>query len=128
MPGFGAWAYSSAGTLSADGFRTLADGFLDAVRANPDVDGIYFCLHGSMVAADELDPEGHLLEETRAIVGEDMPIVVSLDLHGVLTERMLRQADAVVCVPDLPARRHARRPASARRGCSCGSSTRASGR
>ena len=24
MPGFGAWAYSSAGTLSADGFRTLA--------------------------------------------------------------------------------------------------------
>ena len=49
-----------------------------------------------MVAADELDPEGRLLEATRAIVGEDVPIVVSLDLHGVLTDRMLRQADAVV--------------------------------
>ena len=112
VPGFGAWAYSSAGTLSADGFRTLADGFLDAVRANRDVDGIFFCMHGSMVAADELDPEGRLLEATRAIVGEDVPIVVSLDLHGVLTERMLRQADAVVSLPDLSARRHARdRPA-----------------
>ena len=86
----------SAGTLSADGFRIARRQFLDAVRANPDVDGIYFCLHGSMVAADELDPEGCLLEETRAIVGEDVPIVVSLDLHGVLTERMLRHADAVV--------------------------------
>jgi microcystin degradation protein MlrC len=29
-------------------------------------------------------------------VGEDVPIVVSLDLHGVLTERMLRHADAIV--------------------------------
>jgi L-alanine-DL-glutamate epimerase-like enolase superfamily enzyme len=58
------------------------------VRANPDVDGIYACLHGSMVAVDEEDPEGYLLEETRRIVGEDVPIVVSLDLYGVLTRRM----------------------------------------
>ena len=59
-------------------------------------------MHGSMVADDELDPEGRLLEATRAIVGEDVPIVVSLDLHGVLTERMLRHADAVVCYLTYP--------------------------
>src|SRR6478672_10098980 len=102
VPGFGAWAYSSAGTLSADGFGTLAEGFLDAIREHRDVDGIFFCMHGSMVAADELDPEGWLLEATRAIVGEDVPIVVSLDLPGVLTERMLRHADAVVCYLTYP--------------------------
>ena len=97
IPGFGAWALSSAGTLGRDAFRELADGFLAAVRANPDVDGIYACLHGSMVADDEADPEGYLLEETRRIVGDTLPIVISLDLHGVLTRRMLREADAVVC-------------------------------
>ena len=102
VPGFGAWAYSSAGTLTADGFRTLAEGFVAAVRANPDVDAIYACLHGSMVADDEADPEGALLVATRAIVGEAMPIVISLDLHGVLTRRMLRQADAVVCYLTYP--------------------------
>jgi len=96
VPGFGAWANSAAGTLRRDGFRTLADGFLDAVRANHDVDGMYACLHGSMVADGEEDPEGALLEATRAILGEDVPIVISLDLHGVLTRRMLRQADALV--------------------------------
>jgi len=37
----------------------------------------------------ELDPEGFLLAETRKILGEDIPIVVSLDLHGILTDRML---------------------------------------
>ena len=102
IPGFGAWSYSSTGPLSADGFRELAAGFLEAVRAHPDIDGIYACLHGSMVAADEPDPEGYLLAETRRIVGEDVPIVVSLDLHGVLTRRMLREADAVVCYLTYP--------------------------
>ena len=102
MPGFGAWSYASTGTLSTEGFGTLADGFLAAVRANRDVDGIYACLHGSMVAADEPDPEGFLLEETRRIVGDEMPIVVSLDLHGVLTRRMLREADATVCYLTYP--------------------------
>jgi microcystin degradation protein MlrC len=102
VSGFGAWAYSSAGTLTADGFRTLADGFVAAVRANQDVDGIYACLHGSMVADGEEDPEGALLEATRSIVGEDLPIVISLDLHGVLTRKMLEHADAVVCYLTYP--------------------------
>lgn len=96
VPGFGAWAYSSAGTLTAESYATLEAAFLDAVRANAGVDGIYACLHGSMVAASEEDPEGALLAATRAIVGADVPIVVSLDLHGVLTRRMLEHADAVV--------------------------------
>src|SRR4029077_12058452 len=90
------------GTLAGDGFRALADGFLEAVRANADVDGIYACLHGSMVADDEPDPEGHLLAETRRIVGWSGPIVVSLDLHGVLTRRMLRETDATVCYLTYP--------------------------
>lgn len=102
VPGFGARAYSSDGTLSAEGFKMLADGFLGAVRAHRDVDGVYFCLHGSMVAADESDPEGYLLEETRRILGEDVPIVVSLDLHGVLTNRMLEHSDAVVAYLTYP--------------------------
>ncbi|MFL5717596.1 MAG: M81 family metallopeptidase [Chloroflexota bacterium] len=102
VPGFGAWGYSSTGTLGGDAFRSLAEGFLESVRANGDVDGIYACLHGSMVADDDADPEGHLLAETRRIVGDAIPIVVSLDLHGVLTKRMLREADAFVCYLTYP--------------------------
>jgi microcystin degradation protein MlrC len=96
VPGFGAWAYASTGTLTSAAFRTLSDEFLAAVTANAGVDGVYACLHGSMVADDEADPEGSLLAETRRIVGDAVPVVVSLDLHGVLTRRMLREADATV--------------------------------
>ena len=43
-----------------------------------------------MGAEHELDPEGYLLEEVRKILGPGRPIVASLDLHGILTARMLR--------------------------------------
>src|SRR5690606_41070539 len=72
-----------------------------AVRAGG-LSGIYFSLHGAMSAEGEGDPEGLLLERTRALVGEALPIVVSLDLHGVFTDRMARHSDAVVTYHTYP--------------------------
>jgi microcystin degradation protein MlrC len=66
------------------------------------VDGVYFSLHGAMEAENEHDTEGFLLAETRRLLGERIPIVVSLDLHGILTDRMLQHADAVVMYHTYP--------------------------
>jgi microcystin degradation protein MlrC len=66
------------------------------------VDAVYFALHGAMASENEDDPEGYLLAETRKILGEQIPIVVSLDLHGVLTDRMLQHADAAVMYHTYP--------------------------
>ncbi len=55
-----------------------------------------------MASECEHDPEGWLLAETRRIVGERVPIVVSLDLHGILTDRMLEQSDAIVAYHTYP--------------------------
>jgi len=70
---------------------------LERAVASGEIDGVYFVMHGAMMAENELDPEGALLETARRILGERVPIVVSLDLHGIVTERMLTHADA--CVP-----------------------------
>ncbi len=102
VPLYGAKA-CSAGPLSRAGFERIADELLGAIRANAEgVDGMYFCLHGAMGAEHEHDPEGYFLEVTREILGPEVPIVVSLDLHGVLTERMLRHADAIVVYHTYP--------------------------
>jgi microcystin degradation protein MlrC len=85
----------SAGLLSAAGWKRLSTEIMDAVRASIDhVDAIYFSLHGAMGADGELDPEGWLLEQTRALA-PNKPMVISLDLHGILTDRMLRQVDGL---------------------------------
>ena len=55
-----------------------------------------------MAAENEDDPEGFLLAESRKIVGERVPIVASFDLHGVLTDRMLQHADAIVIYHTYP--------------------------
>lgn len=84
----------SAGPLSAAGWKKLSEEILAAIFAKLDrIDGIYVSLHGAMGADGELDPEGYLLEKLRERVGPDMPIVISLDLHGILTDRMLRNVD-----------------------------------
>jgi microcystin degradation protein MlrC len=102
IPAYSARMNTSGGTLSAAGFRRLAGEFLDAVKAAPQVDGVYFALHGAMAAENEPDTEGFLLAETRALLGPEVPIVASLDLHGILTRRMLEESDALVAFHTYP--------------------------
>ncbi|MEJ7594263.1 MAG: M81 family metallopeptidase [Planctomycetaceae bacterium] len=99
---YSAFFISSGGTLAKAAWERIAGEFLDAIRAAPPVDGVYFCMHGAMASEEELDPEGWLLAETRKILGEEIPIVVSLDLHGILTNRMLEHSDAIVAYHTYP--------------------------
>lgn len=101
-PTYSARSITSGGTLAGADFRRIADEFLAAVRAAPPVDGVYFSLHGAMASTDEADPEGYLLAETRRILGEAIPIVISLDLHGILTDRMLQHSDALTVFHTYP--------------------------
>ncbi|WP_414475543.1 M81 family metallopeptidase [Microvirga sp. M2] len=102
VPAIGARA-GSAGLLSERGWQRLSTEILDAIKARMDnVDGIYVSLHGAMGADGELDPEGYLLSEIRRLAGPDVPIVISLDLHGILTDRMLRQIDGLAIYHTYP--------------------------
>ena len=102
VPTYSAKAITSAGTLAAEDFARIAKEFLEALREAPPVEGVYFSMHGAMGAEGEDDPEGYLLQEARRILGERVPIVVSLDLHGILTDRMLRHADVIVAYHTYP--------------------------
>src|SRR5690606_30376594 len=85
------------------GWQALSQRFLHEIRANlAGIDGIYAAMHGAMGAEGELDPEGYLLSEIRKMVGPDLPIVLSLDLHGILTDRMIRQVNGIVMYHTYP--------------------------
>lgn len=102
VPAYGARA-GSAGLLSAAGWERLSRELLAAVAERlPGIDGIYVSLHGAMGAQRELDPEGHLLAAIRRMAGPAVPIVISLDLHGVATDRMLREVDGLAIYRTYP--------------------------
>jgi microcystin degradation protein MlrC len=75
---------------------SLTGALADAKASGPPVDGIYLSLHGAMAGISEDDPEGRLLTEVRELFGPSVPLVVSLDLHAVLTEVMVEKADIIV--------------------------------
>ena len=102
VPTCSAHFITSGGTLADAAFRRIAGEILASIKAAPLVDGIYFSLHGAMATETEGDPEGWLLAETRKIVGERVPVVISLDLHGILTDRMLEHSDAAVAFHTYP--------------------------
>jgi microcystin degradation protein MlrC len=102
VPAYSAFFITSGGTLAKPDWEHIAAEFLEAIREAAPVDGVYFCMHGAMASEEELDPEGWLLAETRKILGESIPIVVSLDLHGILTDRMVEHSDAIVAYHTYP--------------------------
>jgi len=101
-PAFGASAITSGGLLRGKDFEQLCEMFLNDLADLGTVDAAFFSLHGAMQAENEDDPEGYLLREARRVLGERIPFVVSLDLHGILTDRMLLHSDAVVAYHTYP--------------------------
>ena len=100
VPVIWAGASPSAHVISETYDRIVKE-IVDAA-ATEDIHGIYLDLHGAMVAEQTDDGEGTLLKRLRAIVGEDMPIVVSLDLHANVTQVMIDHADAMVAYRTYP--------------------------
>ncbi len=85
----------SGGCIPTADLERLISELVDSARNAGPVDAAYFCLHGAMAGESEPDPEGAALARLRDVLGE-IPIVVSLDLHAILTERMMQAADILV--------------------------------
>jgi len=91
------------GVVAADAYEQYTDRIVEGAREHAgDVDGVLLALHGAMVPEGENDGEGPLIERVRAVVGPETPVVVTLDLHANVTERMVREADALVAYETYP--------------------------
>lgn len=74
----------------------LTGEFVEALVAplhSTSVDGVLLSLHGAQAAVDEPDVCGCILQAVRGIVGPDIPVVATLDLHANITARMAQCAD-----------------------------------
>jgi microcystin degradation protein MlrC len=99
------WAGATPSSyVTADAFDRIASEIVQDVRAAmaTGLDAIYLDLHGAAVAHNADDSEGELLARIRAVTGDTLPIVCSLDLHANVTERMLALADALVSYRTYP--------------------------
>src|SRR5690242_281591 len=60
------------------------------------VEGVYVCSHGAGLTTEDDDPDGTLLALVREIVGPEVPIVATFDLHANVSERMVDSIDVFI--------------------------------
>ncbi len=97
MPGFvadmdaaGAWEPVPGLLAMAEPNGPVSQEFFDRMMAQWEadlrgagaLDGVYCVLHGAGLTTNDHDPEGTLLALVRRIVGSDVPVAASYDLHA----------------------------------------------
>ena len=58
-------------------------------------DAVYLCHHGAMVAEHLHDPDGAIAEMARSAVGPKTPIIMTLDLHANISDKMCHSVDLI---------------------------------
>ena len=89
----GVFGGSSRSWNTKETFDHFADAMIEELQAAMPVDGVYLALHGAMAVRDVARPEAELARRFREVVGADVPIAGTFDLHGNEDEEFLRWAD-----------------------------------
>ena len=74
------------GVVSRGTYEKFKSEILDGVRKAGPVDGMYLAMHGALHAEGYEDAQADLVRSLREILGEDVVIAASFDLHGHISE------------------------------------------
>jgi microcystin degradation protein MlrC len=96
--------FGRVGPVIADAaYEPIRAAILDAATAHRgELDGVILPLHGAMATRSRDDTEGEIITAMRAIVGPDVPIVASFDMHGHGTRAMADNANALIVYRTCP--------------------------
>ncbi len=97
-----ACAASPSAHVTEDAFERITGVMVDRIAAAGRLDGVYLDLHGAMVTEHLDDGEGEILSRVRKVIGPNVPLVASLDLHANVTPEMMAQADALIAYRKYP--------------------------
>ncbi|WP_165225468.1 M81 family metallopeptidase [Affinirhizobium pseudoryzae] len=81
------------GPVARHTYEAFKAEFLDLLKASLPLDGLYLAMHGAMNVEGMDDAEGDWIAAARAIVGPDVPVAASYDLHGNVTQKIIDQLD-----------------------------------
>jgi len=95
-------AASPSAHVTRDAYERIVKVMIDGIAAAGPLDAVYLDLHGAMVTEHLDDGEGEILARVRRVIGNDLPLVASLDLHANVTPEMIEHADALIAYRTYP--------------------------
>jgi len=103
LPTFVASALPS-GLVRKAAYVRIKEELLRKLRETLPVNGVYLDLHGAMEIEEIGDAESDLVQAVRALVGQDVLISVSLDLHGNISPALVDHSDILTAFRTAPHR------------------------
>lgn len=91
-----------SGTIEAEAYAELSGQLLDDIKAALPVDAVVVDMHGAGVVEGIDDLETDLARRIRDVIGPDIPLVSTLDLHGNITPEMGDTIDLMLGVHEYP--------------------------
>lgn len=90
------------GPVTEEARREITSDVTRRLRDEGPFDGLFIALHGAMVTETAEDGETQFLNEVRAVVGDAVPIAVTLDLHANIFDQMAGLVQIVVSYRTYP--------------------------
>ncbi len=94
IPTIGASA-TPAGPIANKDYHKIVNTIIKVITKSDTVDGVLLALHGAMIAEDIPEAEGTLLKKIREAVGPKVPIIITLDLHALISKLIVDNCDAI---------------------------------
>lgn len=91
-----------SGTVEQAAFDRITGRLCEMLSEAGQLDAVYLDLHGAMVTDDYPDGEAEILRRVREVVGPDLPVACSLDLHGNLSRDFFDRASCVTVYRTYP--------------------------
>ncbi|MDT0607082.1 M81 family metallopeptidase [Croceitalea rosinachiae] len=85
------------GTVTKEAYESMVRKTLKMLKESGPYDGLWFDIHGAMSVEGLIDAEGDLINRIREVVGTDVLISTSMDLHGNVSEKLARHSDLITC-------------------------------
>jgi microcystin degradation protein MlrC len=85
------------GIVTREAYESLVTKTLTMLEASLPLDALFFDIHGAMSVQGLDDPEGDFLVRIRELVGNDVLVSTTMDLHGSVSPRLAKYSDLITC-------------------------------
>ena len=70
------------GPVTKESYDAFVEKSLEIIKANMPYDAFWFYNHGACSVEGVADPEGEFMEKVRSLIGNDVLVTTTMDLHG----------------------------------------------
>lgn len=89
-------------TLTSEICSRLLEIVLNVKKQDQELEGLWFDIHGAMVVGGLNDAEFLLLDRIRKVIGDEVLVSASMDLHGNVSRELARSCDLLTCYRTAP--------------------------